>query len=151
MKQCRKSCVPAMKKYYETVPIIIIIIIIIIILWKSTLSPQSGTLNWASVCCGGGGSVHSVFKRPVDFPPTVVTIQIRYCTVYKIIRKKIWCNGTALECNAEDRRFDPARDYFYFCLRRATHLLSNVALGYALYSTISPSFPFTPTMVQVPN
>ena len=54
-------------------------------------------------------------------------------------------------CNAKDRRFDPARDYFYFCLRKATHLLSNVALGYALYSTISPRFPFTPTMVQVPN
>jgi hypothetical protein len=67
---------------------------------------------------GGGGSVHSVFKRPVDFPPTVVTIHMRYCTVCKIIRKKIWRNGTALECNAEDRRFDPARDYFYFCLRR---------------------------------
>jgi hypothetical protein len=64
---------------------------------------------------------------------------------------KIWRNGTALECNAEDSRFDPARDYFLFCLRKATHLLSNVALGYALYSTISPSVPFTPTMVQVPN
>jgi hypothetical protein len=103
------------------------------------------------VLWGGGGSVHSVFKRPVDFPPTVVNIYIRYCTVCEIIRKKIWRNGTALECNAEGRRFDPARDYFYFCLRRATHLLSNVALVYALYSTISPSFPFTPTMVQVPN
>jgi hypothetical protein len=91
-----------------------------------------------------------LFLHPC-FPPTVVTIDMRYCTVCKIIRKKIWRNGTALECNAENRRFDPARDYFYFCLRRATHLLSNVALGYALYSTISASFPFTPMMVQVPN
>jgi hypothetical protein len=74
------------------------------------------------VLWGGGAvyTVHSVFKRPVDFPPTVVTIHIRYCTLCEIIREKKWHIGTALECNAEDRRVDPARDYFFFCLRKAT-------------------------------
>ena len=65
--------------------------------------------------------------------------------------KKIWRNGSALECNTENRRVDPALFYFYFCLRKATHGLSNVTLGCFLYSTISTSVPFTPTIVQMSN
>jgi hypothetical protein len=47
---------------------------------KSTLSPQSGTLNWASVCCGGG-SVHSVFKRP-----EVEVIKLNSAKIYRFLQ-----------------------------------------------------------------
>jgi hypothetical protein len=53
--------------------------------------------------------------------------------------------------NARDRWFKPAQFYLYFCIRKATHGLSNVTLGCVLYGTISTRVPFRPTTVQVSN
>jgi hypothetical protein len=63
----------------------------------------------------------------------------------------MWRNGTALDRDAGDCTFEPARFFLYFFPRKPTHELSNVALGCVLYSTISTSVPFGPTTVQVSN
>jgi hypothetical protein len=78
-----KYCETAMKKYYETVPKVLWnsnekyyeTAPIKIILWKSTLSPQSGNMNWASVrCLQGGGAVYTMSLKSTSVsPPTVVT------------------------------------------------------------------------------
>ncbi len=159
-----KYCETAMKKYYETVPKVLwnsnekyyetAPIKIHVILWKSTLSPQSGNMNWASVRCllrggGGGGCVHNVFKEYFCLSSNcshhwLDVLSANMC-------KQMWLNGKVLDCNARDRWFKPAQFYLYFCIRKATHGLSNVTLGCVLYGTISIRVPFRPMTVQVSN
>jgi hypothetical protein len=94
---------------------------------------QSGTMNLASQC----RLWIKIFTMMKSF---------FYRTEWgweELLCKKVWRNGTALECNAADHRFNPARDYLYFCLRKATHVLSHETLGCFMDSTISWSVPFT--------
>jgi hypothetical protein len=155
-----KYCETAMKKYYETVPKVLWnsnekyyeTAPIKIILWKSTLSPQSGNMTWASVRCllgGGGGCVHNVFKEYFGLSSNCSHQWLDVLSAF--LYKQMWLNGTVLDWNARDRWFKPAQFYLYFCTRKATHGLSNVTLGCVLYGTISTRVPFRPTTVQVSN
>ena len=160
MKQGRKCCETAMKKYYETAPIINNNDTV-----KVHFIPLSGTMNQASVCCLLAGGEGGQCKQVSHYRSSLLHIFLK---ILLQVNKKHSKNAlisipiSLLDSPVHGASFELTYLYHLFCLgpgnyitmSRTPKILCKFSKQYGCSihcRTISTSVPFRPMIVQVSN